>query len=420
MRKRLTAMLLALSLALSMGASAALAEGAAAEESAEPKAPWETDEGGQNESTEAAWTGPLAFADLEGRVRGSYFPLLALEENVRSIEEIDYAHMEDELRDTLNELASVQWMMVTFDLTLTDEYKQVAQAYDAMRKQFDDIREGRLQKDNADLLRQLRNAQNQMIVFGETIFIALKGLEAQDAALTRTIGGVDRSIRELELRCELGQVPALTLDQAKAGRTQAVSGQQTLRMNYDNYLLQLENMTGAPLGGGLQLGALPKVSSAQLAAMNVETDLAQAKNASFELLEAKNTFQDAKDDFDDAAGGGYGTTYQGKLVQHNYAAAKYTYEDRVRSFELNFRTLYAQVKDCAQVLNAARTVLGAQQKSCDAAQLKFSQGNISANALAEEQDKLAESKAAVADAERELFSKYRTYCWAVEYGILNV
>ena len=89
------------------------------------------------------------------------------------------------------------------------------------------------------------------------------------------------------------------------------------------------------------------------------------------------------------------------------------------TFELNFRTLYAQVKDCAQVLEAKRAALASQERSYAVSALKYDQGNISANALADAKDELSSAKDEVASAERELFSKYRSYTWAVDYGILN-
>jgi outer membrane protein TolC len=309
-------------------------------------------------------------------------------------------------------------MLVSFGLSKSDEYKQMEQAYNAMREQFDAIREGDMQKDNADALRQLRNAQDQMVVFGESLYIALKGLDAQDAALSRQIAQLDRTIKELRLRQELGQISALTADQVELGRRQAQSGQQTLRMNRDNYLLQLESMVGAELGEPLALGELPKVTAAELQKMDLEADLETAKEASYSLFDARKTYEDARDTYK-AGGDGDRRTYSEKVTQHTFYTAQYTYDNEVATFELNFRVLYAQVKDCAQVLGAARAALTEQEREYAVSALKYEQGNISANALSDAKDELAAAKAAVTDAERELFSKYRSYQWAVEYGILN-
>ena len=52
-------------------------------------------------------------------------------------------------------------------------------------------------------------------------------------------------------------------------------------------------------------------------------------------------------------------------------------------------------------------------------ELKYQQGNISHNALLDAADDLAEAKEAVATAQRNLFTAYRSYYWAVNYGVMN-
>lgn len=266
---------------------------------------------------------------------------------------------------------------------------------------------------DADTLRQLENAKEQMLLGGETLYITLVGLEAQDAALTRTIAALDRTEQEMTLRRELGQISDLQLSQITNGRAQAVSGQRTLRMNIELARMQLKAMTGVALDGTLTLAALPKVTAEQLAAMDVDTDLARAKQESYTLDEAKRAWDEA------AAAADAGIAYGVPSAQNGKDAARYTYDSAVLTFELSFRTLYAQVKDCAQVLEAKRTALAAQEQSYAASALQYEQGRLSANALADAKDQLAEAKEAVATAERDLFAKYRSYQWAVDYGILN-
>lgn len=451
MKKRWAALLLSLAMILTLGTGAvsaedseageantaaeesiAVTEGPAVEEDAAAETSAAPEQGGsavEAENTEDAEEntepsldpeGTLSFDNLGVRMRANYYPLRALEENVLTITDIDYEEMEEQLRSGLNEIASAQWMMISNPMFMDQaQYAQLEQSYNAMRKQFDAIREGKLQKDNDDALWQLRSAQNQMLVFGESLFVAVKALEAQDAALARQIAQLDRTVKEMELRCELGQVSKLAVEQVKAGRAQAVSGQKTLEMNLSNYILQLASMTGAELGAPLKLGALPKVTAEQLASMDLEADLETAKANSYELYDAEKTYKDARKTFYEAGGPSDGRTYSQKNRQHTFNTAQYTYDDKLLTYELNFRTLYAQVKDCAQTLDVKRSALAEQEKSYAVSALKFDQGNISANALADAKDELAAAKDEVTSAERELFSKYSSYRWAVEYGILN-
>ena len=52
-------------------------------------------------------------------------------------------------------------------------------------------------------------------------------------------------------------------------------------------------------------------------------------------------------------------------------------------------------------------------------ELKYRQGTISRNALSDAEDDLAEAKDAVETARRNLFTAYRTYYWAVNYGVMS-
>ena len=99
-------------------------------------------------------------------------------------------------------------------------YDQLDQAYDAVREKFDAIKEGEMQKDNADLVRQLKNLQDQIVVAGESTYIALQALEVQEGQLQRQLAALNRTVEEMELRYKLGQISALTLQQVKDGRAQ--------------------------------------------------------------------------------------------------------------------------------------------------------------------------------------------------------
>lgn len=463
MNTRMTALLLSAALIAALGANAATPErttaaeepAAAVAEAAVPSEASDTDAARPDEAPEAEAPadadGTLSFYNLRGRMMESYYPLLTLSENIKMLDELDYARMEDDLRDQLNSIANQQWaIMSTPSLDpsslagLPPEQQAAAAAsaagasaasavvspivraqlqaqYDALDKAFDDVRKGKLQADNEGVKRQLRNLQNQAVATAESLYITCKSLAAQDAALTRTIAALERTEREMTLRHDLGQISALTLQQVGTGLVQAKSGQKTLRMNLDNILLQLKAMSGAPLDAALTLGALPQTTAAQLDAMDLEADLARAREASYELYDAKKTYDDAKEDYDDARKkyGEYSKKNEWMQAKHTWQAAQYTYENAKQSYELRFRTLYAQVRDAAQILDAKRAAVTAQEKSYAADALRYEQGRISANALAEAKDTLVKVKDEAAGAERDLFAQYHTYETAVTYGILN-
>lgn len=415
MKRKTLSLALAAALALSLLGGAALAaeSGVPAPEAARPPA----------EEYIPDPVGSITFGNLSRRMHEGNLQIRSLQENIDILEEIDYESMKEELRKQLNQIARAQWMMTEFGQSGTLAYEHMDEAYAAVREQFDAIKDGDMQSDNADTVRQLKNLQNQIVMAGESTYIALAAMELQEDGLQRQLTALDRQLTELELRYELGHISSMTLKQARSGRTALSSGLSTLGMNLNTYKGQLELLIGADITGNISLGALPAVSQKELNAMDLEQDLEKAKANSWNLYEAAETYQDAREEYnknggDQAQNYGANTEYYAR-VRHTYYSAKYTYDNAVQNFELGLRNLYLKVEDCRQILSAARTALAVEQDNYAVAQLKQSQGSLSQNGLLEAGDKLKEAREKVAGAENDLFSAYNTYRWAVDYGIIN-
>lgn len=454
MRQRIRSMLLALALALSLGAVPVLAdqtpqpepsaadpaeteqtqteegETAPAEgaEETEEAAPADSPAGPDQETTGEELeivpdpVGTVSFENLERRIREHNLQLLALEENVASLEGMDYEARQESLRKRLHNFAQGKWIKQT-DEELANimglgevSLEFLNSSYDALREQFDAIRDGELQKDNAGVIRQLKNLQDQIVMSGETLYMAIYAMETQETALQRQLAAMNRTVEEMELRYELGQISALQLQQTKSGRTSLVSGLETLQMNIRNYKLQLEMLIGAELTGEIELGAMPSVTDQELEKMDEEADLAAAKEQSYEIYAAEQTMEDAEDAYVENM---TAVLYIKDSVERTLEAAKYTYNASIQDYELRFRMLYAQVQDYRQILSAAQTALACEQASYAAQELKYQQGSISENTLLSARDTLQEAEETVESAKNDLFSAYNSYCWAVEHGILN-
>ena len=408
MKKRWTALLLVLAML------SALAVGALADEQKKDETAAETAQ------TAPDAEGTLRFENLSARMKTGYYTVMSLEENIAAIECIDYDKMYEDLRDNLNLIADYQWGMIQAGQSGSYAYETLEQRYDNARKTFDDIKEGKLQQDNADLVRQLRNMQDSLTAMGESLYVNLLSLEDQSAALTRQTAALDRTIKEVKLRYELGQVSAMTLQQTEAGKAQVESGKAALDAAVAQLRRQLNAMIGEELTAPLTLNALPEVTAEQLASMDVEKDLEKAKAASYDLYAAKLTLEDADEEYKDKAGDlGYNKdNYEYIAVKHRWQAAQYTYNAAVQNFELSFRSLYDSVQSYASALNAAKVSLECERSDLAAAQLRYEQGTISENALHTAEDELYTAQDTVSGAERDLFTAYNNYRWAVDYGLL--
>ena len=385
--------------------------------------------------------GTLSFANVDSRVRAGNLNYLVLEETIAQAEATDYDKLMEDLRERLNDIANMQWGMITGGGMLPSTGNEILDSalqgiisasnssaaqslqvqYDAVREQFDAIKDGTAQQEAADGIRQLEDTQNNLVLLTESMYVQLSELQATRDTLQRALDAMDRQVEELELRYELGQISSLALQQAKSGRTTLASQKQSVDSSISTLTMNLQSMVGDEPTGTLRLSALPQVTDGQLEAMDLEADLAAAKEASYTLYAAKKTLDDAEETYQDA-GQDYNyneNNYQFVQAQHAWQAAQYTYAGAVQSFELSFRTLYTQVKDYQQVLQAAQTALAVEQDNYAVDQLKYEQGTISENALRTAEDDLATAQDTVNTARRNLFSAYNNYRWAVDYGILN-
>lgn len=448
MRKRILAFLLAAALIGSLLVTAAVAEeggdapetaqsGETAEsaqtqaeepetedgETAAEEAAGETEETTQDAQTEIPAPDPvgqLSFANLESRLRENNLTVLMLEESIASIDTMDFEKMQNDLRDQLNAIAKLQYLSIVYPEAAGGmTFDSLQASYDALEEQFNDLKEGKIQDDYEAVVRQLRNTEDQMVLGAETMYVSILELQNTDAQLQRSLAAMNRTVQEMELRYDLGQISALQLQQTESGRTQLKSSLETVEMNLDNLIAQMELMIGAEQTGTLKLGEVPDVTDEQIAAMNLDKDLAAAKAVSYALYDAQRTLNDAKETYEDAIDGKGLNSYQRKSAEHTWKAAQYTYEAAVQSFELSFRTAFNAVGDQQQILKASQTALALQQDTYASMELKYQQGSISKNALQDAKDDLDDAQTAVDTARHNLFTAYRTYRWAVDKGLLN-
>lgn len=403
-------------------------DGTQAAASAESETKGDTSPAGPD-GAETAYTpdqvGFVSFANVENRMRTENLKILALERNIASLEDIDYDKIKKDLQEAVSDLfdaqAGIRQMQMMEPLGASLALSNMETQLDALNDQLKDIRSGKLQSDNQGVIRQLKNAQDQIVLAAESTFVALKAMETQESALERQLAALNRTVEEMELRYSMGQISTLQLSEVKAGRTSLISGLSTLQMNMQVYKSQLEQLLGAEITGNITLGQVPSVTAEQIAAMDLEADMAAYKSASYTLYDAEQTLADAKEQYEDDK-----KEYKADEKKQEYRtalrtweAAQFTYNDTVQSCELKFRTLYAQVKDYLQIYQAAQTSLGFQQASYQASELKYEQGTISHNALLTAGDDLRTAEEKVENAMSDLFSAYNTYCWAVRSGILN-
>lgn len=391
----------------------------------------EASAGGSTMDDELAFTGEddfryLAFEDLRDRVLEGSLTAKMLQESIASIDAMDYTDMYQSLNAQMTSLEAAQMMYAQIPVASEMEgamqgyiISNLASSYASLSATVSDLASGKLQKDSAAARKQLKNAQDLTVVGAESLYFAILELEQTKGTLQRNLTALDRSLKEMELRYELGQVSALTLEQVRNGRAALQSNLSTLEMNLRRCKLQMQSMIGASLNGSLVLGPLPALSQGLVDSMDYKPDLSEAKTRSYDLFAAKKKLDEADDSYEDTRESYAQNTYNVRSARHTYEAALYEYKMAEQSFEMNFRNAFDSVKDYQQVLNSAQTSLAFQESTYASMELKYRQGNLSRNALLDAEDELTEAKDAVETARRNLFTAYRTYYWAVNYGVMS-
>ena len=167
MRKRILAALLALMMVSSlMTATVAAAEpdtanNTTAEAAADSGAQTSTADGGaqtadstssdgKDETAEAAKPeipadpeGTLSFANIESRVRANNITIKMLDEQIASIDAIDFDQQIDGLRDSMNGIAKAIYGMNVTGMSMLSSSMQ--SSYESLKAQFDDLRDGNVQ-----------------------------------------------------------------------------------------------------------------------------------------------------------------------------------------------------------------------------------------------------------------------------------
>ena len=345
----------------------------------------------------------VMFVDLADMVKKNSPAYKALRANASAIDDAEdqvasYQSMKANLEQQIKEIKAND--------TLTAEEKQAAIAIIQEKLNGVNLGISSLSSMANQDTSQMDGTANQLILGSESIYIALVGLEIQETALVRQLAALDRTIAELKVRHEWGQVSQLQLMEAENGRASLVSGLTTLRMNMTNLRMQLENMLGEDITGTIEVGTLPRVTAEQLSAIDLEKDL--------KMVLRRNPDVQAAENKEDSL---FGSGMTGDLLDSMSDAADYGIKSAKLQAEMKFRSLYGELMDCRQVLTNAKSSLEVEQLAYQAEELKYNQGTISKNAFLAAADDLQTAKEAVLTAENNLFSTYNEYNWAVKHGI---
>ena len=411
--------------------------------------------------------GTLAFSQIGERVKANNLTLKAAEESLKQAKAMDWDDAIDEMEDAIDNLdiqisqlltgskaqlekaqadlaTSLNGISVTdgnltrlkeviqntvtlSTLSSLSQYSQMQAASlkaskESLEDQLDDLKEQKqdYQKTLKDTERQIDYAADQTISGAESLYLTILSTQLQlDGLKNNTLASTQRSLKEIELRYQLGQVSKLTLTQVQNGYESLASSITSLENTVSTLYSSLQSLMGDVPTGKLRLLDTPSVTADELSYLNYASDLSKAKENSYSLYTADRAVEDAEDAMNDARRDEGKNSYQYKMAEYAYQSSIYKKDAAVANFEASFLNLYKAIAPAQTALAAKQSALAYEQKMYAVAEKKYQLGNLSANALQDAKDTLDSAQRDVEAAQLDLFTAYHSYDQAVKLGLVS-
>ena len=288
-------------------------------------------------------------------------------------------------------------------LIMMSEKSAIEGQIESAKKQIKDFKEQIDELEDTDFdaaERQLDSVVDQIVKGAETLYIALHTMQSSYDGLLRQEAILQMKLAEMEKRYELGQVSAVDVASVRDGMRELNRGKETLEMNLRNSKGDLNLLLGRDADINFELAALPEVSSAQITAMNLESDLKRGMKNSYDIFAAGEAVDTAKDG-------------DGADRKYNIRQAEYQLQSAENSFRQSFTKLFRAVEDAARAVQTASDSRGFQITQLNVAKTKYQLGKISYHDYIEAQIDLAQADADLMTAKNDLYLAYNNYQWAI-------
>lgn len=362
----------------------------------------------------------LSWEKLEEQIKAKSPSYQILDKNISSIEIVDYTYLYNSMQKQLNELSSMQsYLLESGD---REKLNTLNSSMAALRNTYEDIRDGKLQRDSDDAVNQLRNMQNQVISAGQTLYITILSLEQSLADGERGLSALQRALTEMQLRHTLGQVSDIKLKELERKYDDTKSQLKTLENTITSLKAQLQLLIGEAPTGEAELEALPPVAVDEIVSLTPEADLIAAKEKNYSISTAAVALEKAEEDVSDKNSdylSGSIKRYELTSAEHTRDAAKLSLLSAEQSFEFSFRNLHRSVLNCQQIWENKKAAAEYQQQLLALSEKQYDLGRISYFALLNAQDNANNALSDAESAERDLFSALNNYRNAVMYGFVN-
>ncbi len=413
----------------------------------------------------------LRFEEIESRVRANNLNVKAAQEALEQVEAMDWSKVIGEMDDAIDDLedvidtmsdsssmnmaSAVEGMAAALTMTQaaqtaeeqilasqaaaaaiagsaaqisaqttiaaysTAQAESLKSTLESMEEQRDDLVKQRedYPKTIEDTKRMVTSTVDQIVSGAESLYLTILTTQLQYASLKDTLDATRKTVEEMQLRYELGQISAQTLLQVRNGLGTLESSLSGLENTLSVLRSSLQSLLGETPDGSLILADTPSVTDAQLGSINYASDLERAKEVSYALYTSARNVEKAQDEMDTARKDNGKSSYQYQMAEHAHQSAVYQNAAAAANFKLAFQKLFQAIAPAQSALAVKEADLIYQEQACAAAELKYQQGTISANALQDAVNKRESARRDVEAARLDLFTAYHSYRQAAEKGL---
>ncbi len=383
--------------------------------------------------------GTISFQNLESKLRSDNNSIQSLTANLNSILAFNREKEYDDLLKALNGQVDLLWNLQKPNSTDENEDElnipSIIEDESKKSKQIMQLQgmiptfEAQLEKlDKEDYEKMIETTSRQTEFSIQQIIIGTESLYYNILSQTYTLNQLNRTHEELkstlevmQLRYEMGQISLFTLQEFEANFANLNNQIASLENAIKSMKATLGTMLGLSPQDELQLNPLPQLTPNQnnIISYDYATALESAKNNSFTLWMAKQTLEDAQEQWDDdRKETTYGTSKYNVAYQ-KYLSAIHTYDSEVKDFELNFLNLYNSLSISTQKISVAKSSLKTAENNYNIAKFNHQNNRLSDHALQTALHELLTAKESLQSEQNTLYATYRTYEQAVTWGIVT-
>ena len=264
---------------------------------------------------------------------------------------------------------------------------------ESMRSQIDSM-EG--QKVTVETTQNTCNdAVNQIVKGAESLYIGILKMELALGDAQRGVDTLERVVKLTEKQKEIGMASDYDVESMRYQYANAASQLDSLRYQIRTSKITLEGMLGMELSGTVTLSTPTMPTNQEIFGIDYERELSRATGRNVDVMNAEAKYNG------DSADGSY----------ESVRAAKDT-------FAYKFKIACLDVPEKYRLVSVAENAVTYQQRTFEIAAKKYELGMLSYEEYLNAQSEWEGAKTALMSAKLDLFSAYRAYIWAAQYGVV--